>query len=324
MTDQTQDDGSGLDRRDFLKVAGFAAAGALAATAADAKVQFESKLDFKNPKWNRDAYARLQGNLDTTRTRIGYYGGTVLGVSPNEKVRELVRFEGFSCTRLLHLEDGSWRKLLREVVFYRDPVSGKLLDEWKNPWTGEVVKVVDVTNDPFNYTIGEFYPDPPSYGGLNKEKPPKVPLLLPWKIADDDTLLLTTDIHLFYPNALNPAQWPRESSGPMAQVSEMFRFVIPLKEMQDPKKTSVRYQGTWNRITPWLPWMLLGTRPGHCLYVGNMAGYDSFKYVPDDLIKRCEERYPKFLQAPTEDYGPSLSSLENYIRTQRPAPVPTP
>jgi hypothetical protein len=29
----------------------------------------------------------------------------------------------------------------------------------------------------------------------------------------------------------------------------------------------------------------------------------------------------RFLTAPESDYGPSLSSLENYARTQKPAPV---
>ncbi len=192
-------------------------------------------MDFKDPKWNRDAFARLQGSLDPTETHYGHYFGTVLGVTPNERVQELCGFEGFSATRLLHLEDGSYRKLLRETVFYRDPVSGKLLDEWKNPWTGEVVKVVNVANDPFNLTIGEYYPDPPDYGGLNKEKPPKRPLLLNWRLIGDNTLALTTDIHLYYPNALQPDKWPRESSGRMAQVSEMFRYIIRLEDMQNPE-----------------------------------------------------------------------------------------
>ncbi|MCB1623824.1 MAG: DUF1838 family protein [Pseudomonadales bacterium] len=281
-------------------------------------------MDFKDRLWNRDAYARLQGNLDPTKTRYGHYFGAVLAVAPNERVRELCGFEGFSATRLLRLEDGSYRKLLRETVFYRDPATGKLLDQWKNPWTGEIVKVVNVANDPFNFTIGEYYPDPPSYGGLNKEKPPKKPLLMDWRLIGPNTLGLTTDIHLFYPNALQPDKWPRESSGKMAQVSEMFRYIIRLEDMQNPELTSVPYQGTWNRVTPWLPWMLLGDKPGNVLYVGNMTAYDSLKYLPEDLIKYTEQHMPKFLEAPDKDYGPSLSSIENYAREQKPAPVRTP
>ena len=43
---------------------------------------------------------------------------------------------------------------------------------------GATVRVVDVANDPFNYVISEYFPDPPNYGGLNTEKPPKRPLLM--------------------------------------------------------------------------------------------------------------------------------------------------
>jgi hypothetical protein len=313
-----------LARRAFLGLASAAGAAAVLApqevVAKSKAAKFVTKMDFKDRLWTRDAYARLQGNLDFTKTRYGHYFGTMLGVTPGERVREMCGFEGFSCTRLLPLADGSYRKVLRETVFYRDPASGKLLDRWKNPWTGEEVRVVNVANDPFNITISEHYPDPPNYGGLNQEKPPKRPFLLNWRLIGPDTLALTTDIHLFYPNALQPDKWPRESAGPMAQVSEMFRYVIRLADMQNPRLTSVSYQGTWNRITPWLPWMLLGQKPGHIVYVGNMTAYDSMKYIPQDMLDYCAKNLPKFLEAPTEDYGPSLSSIENYAREQKPAP----
>jgi hypothetical protein len=34
----------------------------------------------------------------------------------------------------------------------------------------------------------------------------------------------------------------------------------------------------------------------------------------------AKEHYPQFLAAPTEDYGPSHSSLEIYAREQEPVP----
>jgi hypothetical protein len=312
-----------LARREFLGLAAASTAAVLASPSASAKTKparFVTKMDFKDQKWNRDAWARLQGNLDTSKTKYGHYYGTVLGVVPGERVREMCGFEGFSCARLLPLPDGSYRKVLREVVMYRDRTTGQLLDQWKNPWTGEMVRVVNVANDPFNITIGEYYPDPPNYGGLNQEKPPKRPLLLNWGIVGGNTLTLTTDIHLFYPNALQPEKWPRESAGKMAQVSEMFRYIIRLEDMQNTKKTSVGYQGTWSRITPWLPWMLLGQKPGNIVYMGNMAAYDDLGNVPNDVLDYWRKNQPKYLEAPTEDYGPSLSSIENYAREQKPAP----
>ncbi len=66
--------------------------------------------------------------------------------------------------------------------------------------------------------------------------------------------------------------------------------------------------------------MLLGDMPGECLYVGTMTCSDSLDIVPQDTIDYTQANYPHMLHAPTEDYGPSISSLEYYAKEQTPAP----
>ncbi len=63
--------------------------------------KFLTDIDFKNPVWNRDTWARLQGNLDPEKEKIANYSGTVLGVQDGAKATELVGFEGFAATRLI-------------------------------------------------------------------------------------------------------------------------------------------------------------------------------------------------------------------------------
>ena len=63
-------------------------------------------LDYKNPKWNRDALARIHGNTDFSKEKIGWYKGKAIGVVPGKKNIEICGFEGFSVTRLLPLEGG--------------------------------------------------------------------------------------------------------------------------------------------------------------------------------------------------------------------------
>ena len=106
----------------------------------------------------------------------------------------------------------------------------------------------------------------------------------------------------------------------MSRVSEMFRYIIPRTALADESLKSIQYHGTWNRVTPWLPWMLMDQAPGHVLYVCDMGAFDSFDGIPRDVLERAEKLDPKWLVAPREDYGPSLSSLENYARTEQPAP----
>lgn len=292
-------------------------------SAAKQNVEFVSKVDFKNPKWNRDTFARLDADLNPENEKVGWLRGKVFGVRPNEKVRELFIMEGFSVVRTKRLEDGSWRRMLREIVFYKDIKTGEILDTWLNPYTNETVKVVPIANDPFNFTISEFLPTPPSYGGLNKEKPPKIPFLLDWTEGPDDTIILNNGMNLHYPNALKPEKWVRESSGPFNRVSEQFLYSFSREDAENPNLTHIPHVGSWSRITPWLPWMLMGQAEGHISYFSTFGTLeDGIAGLPADIVAAAKAIDPKFLSAPTEDYGPSLSSLEHYAREQTPAEVP--
>ncbi|MFY8095900.1 MAG: DUF1838 family protein [Niveispirillum sp.] len=316
-----------LTRRQGLGLAAVAASasaiGGLATTAVGAnKPPFLTRIDFKNPEWNRDSYARLDMDIDPTKEKIGWFRGKVYGVRDNEPVRPLFILDGFSFVRCKRLEDGSYRRMLREIGFYRDAKTGEILKTWHNPYTGEDVRVVPIANDPFNYTISAFRQPLPTYGGLNTEKREPVPFLLDWRHGPDDTVIVSTDIHLFYPNALQPGKWPRESAGAFNRVSEMFTYIMKRRDLENPDLTHVKSVGQWSRINPWLPWMLMGQAPGHISYFCSFGAYDSVNDIPADLREAARAMDPKWLAAPTEDYGPSLSSLENYARQQTPAPVP--
>jgi hypothetical protein len=312
-----------INRRDAIcGAAGLVttAAGALAAGAAVAKAAPRIELAFDDQVWNREMVARLEADIAPGRFVNGYVTGIVHGVRDGEAVRPLLGFEVFSAIRVLRQPDGSYQRLCRELIFYRDLKTGALLDEWDNPYSGERVRVVDVANDPFNYVISEYFPEPPSYGGLNAaQRPPRRPLRLNWAMVGDDMLVLERDIHLYYKNALDPAMWPRESSGAMNRVSEMFRYVIRREDAENPALTHLPHVGFWSRVTPWLPWMLMGQGPGHVLYMGRFNTVTPDQ-VPAAVLARVKERFPQYLVAPEKWTEPSLSSLENYARTQKPAP----
>lgn len=306
-------------RRNLLLGAAGAGVAAAAIPAVSGAARMPLRLD--DPKWNRDAFARLQGNMDFGKIKYGHYAGKVMGVREGEALRPIMGFEGFSCTRLIDNGDGSYQKLLRETVYYKDLNTDEVLETFLNPYTNEEVKVVPVTNDPFNILIEEYYPKGPSYGGLRKQDPNRRPMLLPWRVISENTVALETDIHLYYPSALQPDEWPRESPGKFSRVSEMFRYIIPRADLENPEKTSIVYSGAWARVNPWMPWMLMDQAPGHTLYMGTMGGYDDLDMLSPKVREYAEKHHPKFFDAPTKWEDPSLSSLEDYARTQKPAPA---
>ena len=176
-----------------------------------------------------------------------------------------------------------------------------------------------VFNDPFNYTISEWLilapEDFPKDG--SKPEPRKIPLMFPWYDMGDDRMVLNTDMHLYYPNALQPDKWPRESGGKMAQVSEMMRYIV---KKRGPGKPEADLRAVRRLLEPDHAVAALdadGPEAGHCMYVSTMTKSDNVSIVPKHVREFSEAQRPGMLQAPTEDYGPSISSLEYYARSRR-------
>ncbi|MDX2145707.1 MAG: DUF1838 family protein [Rhodospirillaceae bacterium] len=315
-----------MDRRNFMAASAtaLAASGTRAASAATPSLT-GPYIDLTTGKGNMLALARMDGNLDETKVKYGGASGIVSAVRAGEKVRDLFGFEVLSVGATRKQPDGSYQILHRETIYYSDLDTGDILTEYRNPFTDETVKVVDVINDPWNIHIEEFEPRPPSYGGLNKvDTAPRKPHVLNWREVGGGLVVAQRNINLFYPSALQPDQWPRESAGKMAQVSENYTFVVKLDDLQNPAKTSVEYAGSWSRVTPWLPWMLMGQAPGHILYQSVTFNGDDLNRVKPKVIAHTRKFHPHMLEPPPVEslQKPNLSSLENYARTQKPAPGP--
>jgi hypothetical protein len=278
---------------------------------------------FDDPVWNREQSARLEAHTDG-RQIYGMCSGSINGVRPGEAVRHLLNFEVFSTIRVLRRPDGNYDRMTKEVVFYSDPATGEMLDEWHNPYLDEQVRVVDIANDPYNWVIRDWVGPPPMPNAdiHNVPKPADAkPFLLHWTEFGKDTVVMEENGHVWYPNRLDPVKWPRESVGTMVQASEMFRYFIKREDLEDPAKDHLPHNGVWIRITPWLPWMLMGQAPGHILYNGMFRRTDSLDEIKPTVLARVRERHPQYLTAPTAWYGPNMGSLEHYAQEQKPAPV---
>ena len=279
-------------------------------------------VDLRTPAGNVTGYARLASDLDESKQRYGWFKGYVMGVRPGEKIRDLFGFAGFGVSRLETQPDGGIARVLREVGYYTDLRSGEVMEEWRNPYLDETVPVIPIANDPFNSVIRDHFPPPPQYGGLNEDDVrPALPFILPWQ-QRGELLVMERHIHLYYPSALDPEVWVRESSGERVRVSEFFSYHLKGADMQNPELTALPSHGVWNRTTPWLPWMLMGQSDGHCQYACFMGSGEDLEQIHDRaLLDYAEKHHAKYFQAP-ETYSPdtpSLSSLELYAIERTPA-----
>ncbi|MDI2130405.1 DUF1838 family protein [Yinghuangia seranimata] len=256
----------------------------------------EHRPDLRDPADNLESFVRARASLGPEDTVV-WWTGHVHTQAPGENHRTLFRFEGFNVGRTVAV-DGGHRFLAREAAFYQDPATGEILDSWANPFTGEDVEVLHIWNDPVNM---ELLLDGP-------RGPWRAPVT---ELGDD--VMWAQDILLAYPSPLPVAKFPENSADDVYRAMELFQFFCRRSDLDRPDLPSVPCHFSWARLSPWLPWMRMGARPGglvfHC-HGKKLGGYDE---LPERLRAYVAEHEPHFASAPKEWSVPNVTSW-SYFR----------
>lgn len=253
-------------------------------------------LDTTSAVGQQDAYIRMRANSEGKQVFANWWV-TIFAVLPGEKPRAILRMDGYNVGRFARQDDGSMQFISREVAYYKDLASGKIIEEWMNPFTQEKNSVLQVANDPVNSRMPA-----PKAGDAGR---------MPFRVDGNDVFLLM-DVPLAYPNPLQPAEFPAESSGPMYLASEHFSFFAKAADLDDARQPSVPITYNWSRTGPWLPWMKMGTRPGYLLYSGHGKKFASFAELPADVREYTVAHFPQYQNAPERFTTPNETSWTYY------------
>ena len=315
-----------VSRRDALAGLGLLGGMALASAPAQARktrASARKPVDFADPRQNLDAYVKLVADV-SGRNIVGWFSGHIFGVVEKRRLEPLFGFEGFGVGRYEKQPDGSYHNIWREVGYYKDIDTGRILEQWRNPYSQELVDVLHVQNDPVNLEVRNTTPRLPPIPGLdfrfgNYGHADK--FVLPWLVDHaGDWASCMYDVHGLRPNPLPPQEWPRESSGPTLRVSEMFQYGGALSELEDPAVTSVRSVGGWQRIADWLPWMVMDQRPGHLMYRAVMRKLARVEDLPAHVLDYTQKHFANFLTPPAAWQLRNVSSFDVYKAKRKPLP----
>ncbi len=230
------------------------------------------------------------GTVEDEKVRFGTWEGRAYSRVQGEKDRHLFNVIGINTRQCATVEDPEkgegFRSVSREVMFYLDPETDEIIDNWVNPFTGETVEVVHVANDPVNMRGPAF-----AVGRDGK------PLKLEFQ-PSGDMLVSRAEIPLFYTNPL--AGDYQKYVGGSYHAMEIFNNFYDADEMLN-SDSIIFSRMAWTRISQWLPWMEMGSRPG--VMIVNATGFSTFALedVPDSLIEALKERYPIYLTPPPLD-----------------------
>ena len=226
--------------------------------------------------WFGKAYSRRQGERD----------------------RHLFDVEGMNVRACAASSDGGFNLVSRELLFYKDPETGKILKTWDNPWTGETVEVLHVANDPVN---AKYRPKTRSGADYT------------WSgVVSGDVWWQNITVPLFYSNPL--ASNYQAEVGPFYHATEMFNFFGPTQSLLDRETAKAEgVQVGWARMSDWLPWMKMAGREG-VIYM-HTAGkkLNSWDELPEAMKDEIERYYPEYADPPpTDDDRANMTSWKYY------------
>lgn len=266
-------------------------------------------LDLSSAPDAQTAMMKIVGDLDGKDT-FKEFSSTIFAVFPGEKPKPIMRMAGFNVLRLEKQANGDTKSMSKEVGYYQDLKTGKIIETWNNPYTGKTVDVVHIANDPVNMTFPAAKVGDPKY-------------FTSFEVAGD-VASLRWDIPLSYPNPISPEQYPEESSGPTYLASEHFIWFTNTKELLDDNSKSIPTHYSWFRTGPWLPWMKMGQKPGYLIISGSGKKYPSFEALPTVVRDYTAKYFPTFAKAPTTYVTTNATSWNYYKQLKDSGKLPGP
>ena len=222
-------------------------------------------------------WVKVRNSLDGEQAVL-VWTGAIYSFVPEEKKKKLFNIVGMSVSRCIADENNGWDFVSRELTYYLDPETDKILHQWRNPWTDEVLPVMHVANNPVQgYFKGKF--------------PAKV---------DGDITTFAFDLFSHYPNPLaEDKRFVEYSPNPTYQAIELFKLTVLTQELLDPDRVSVSsIILSWNRMGPWAPWMKMGAKDGHLIYSASGSKVYTLLDWPQVLQDEVTHHIPLFKEAP--------------------------
>lgn len=301
-----------VDRRNVMKTLGGAALATCVASsgvrAGAANVSRNRRMDLSNPADALIATMKCNGTLEDGVEVIRWMEGIVYSLfDDGEKMDALHGVVGVFPSRSWRQTDGTYKVVSNDVIFYTDLKSGKVIEQFKNPYTDQLCEVHNHASV-LNTIVGPSAPRESEMLSLQRE------WVVRMGIAAENT-----ESRIKKLNPIDPIKWPLESSGKWYLKKSSNQMFAKLADLENTDMPSVPTLISSQRFGPWYPWMLMGSKPGRNF--SHMTVYKAQKMsdVPRNILEYAEKNKPQFLTAPKTWTGEYVDPETLYTRERKPA-----
>lgn len=261
--------------------AGFGLAGPAAGMAPDRAqlagdaVWTSSFLQFDPISQFRNAW-RIQRSLADEDEILHWYHFIMVAVPVGRAPQPVVRWEGIELSRHRRIGENHYRLHGHNLSFARDLMTGRFVDEVRNPLTGRMVRppIMALTEDPGMWASPEGIvpldspnaPPRPKYGMIRRER----------------------DVVKIDGIRVPPADWP-------ATFLEMGTEATPAALFDDPAQLWLPAEVSGSYVFPYPAWMDMGDAPGHMFAYWNGSKLRSVGQLPSEFVARARATRPDLL-----------------------------
>jgi|TARA_B110000263_G_scaffold3671_1_gene3085 hypothetical protein len=233
-------------------------------------------INLSDPIQNALAYAKLIGTSARSMVHI-YYHGTIFGMTPDEGVKPMIGLTGVLKGVWKPWVDNGFYYTLYDCGYFMDLKTGAPIEEFENPFTGEINRPVKIIGGPFDRVIK--------------------PDLRPFKTRGDD-LWLEEPAYLNFVNKLDPKIWKKASTGEKLSFLYVETYHGKVSDLANPELDSIPMTITSTHNTSWYPFFLMGQRPGGHYWQSVGKKVENLEVdVPSVLIDYIENESPGYFES---------------------------
>ncbi|GAA3115958.1 hypothetical protein GCM10020254_73360 [Streptomyces goshikiensis] len=133
-----------------------------------------------------------------------------------------------------------------------------------------------------------------------------------------DQVCFSLEIPLAYPSPLPVADYPAHSADDTYRALELFQFFAPASVLTT-DAPGVAATMSWTRMSPWLPWMRQGRRPGGLTFHCRGRKLGSYAEVPERTRAYIAANHPEYARAPQAWSEPNETSWTYFRKLNPPA-----
>ncbi|MGJ8563080.1 MAG: DUF1838 family protein [Alphaproteobacteria bacterium] len=251
----------------------------LAGCKPESKSSSFQSYDLTDPEDNVELYVKVVGDLKGGRTYLQYETDVTL-IKSHSTPQVLYKIKGIARIDWTKVGPFHYKQRNFDHGLICDAKTGRVIDEYKNPISGEI-------NHPIHYRSGPFNTDV-SPNVKNGEWFAK-----PWQ-SSGGALWFTESSSGARKNWLSPEEWPMASTGDDVHFWVSSTYLSELEYVSDRSRTSAPMTHLWSFSTPFPPWMLLGDEPGTLIWNWVARKIHKKEDLDPYIVSEIEKRHPHY------------------------------